>query len=213
MITTMPNMTHLEIFKATLATVKEAGFMDNLKQQAGSAFDTSKNFISSQAEKLKDFQPFNPNNSMSSMGYGALGGAALGAGAAGIGRLFGGGGQNSSMLGTLLKGGLIGVGIGGGMGYAASALGPQLGGYLGARKLHNASGVADVPDNHFGGSANKTSLTDAIKKLGYGAGSGLIQELRLRDIARAIENGKLDYNDLGQRMMKRRLDESITGIK
>lgn len=207
-------MNNLDIFKATLATVKSAGFMDNLKQQAGSAFDTSKNFIGSQLDKLKDFQPFNASNTLSGAGYGALGGALLGAGAAGVGRLFGGNGQNSSMLGALLRGGLIGAGIGGGMGYAASALGPQLGGYIGSRKLLNASGVSELPNSHFpGGGNSKTKLTDAIKQLGYGAGSGLIQELRLRDIARAVENGKIDYNELGQRMMERRLNESLTGSK
>ena len=207
-------MTHTEIFDNSLACIKTAGFMESLKDTAGSAFDASKNMVSEQVNKFKGFQPFNPDNKWSGAGYGALGGALLGAGTAGIGRLLGGGdGPNSSMLSTLLKGGLMGAGVGGGLGYAASKFGPNIGGYLGAKQLRQTSGIDNVSDTNIpGGAGTKSSITDVIDKLGYGAGSNLIQEMNMRDIAGSIGGGKIDYTELGRRRMDKKLGDAMTNF-
>ena len=180
-----------------------------MKQNLGSAYDKSKEALGGVANSVMDYQPFNADNKFKGALGGAGIGALLGAGANGVRHILGGTGENSTLLGSLMNGGLLGAGLGAGAGSLASIFGPSIGGHLGARKLYNTSGVGDMPDNHFPTPGAKASIGDAIKKLGYGAGTGISQELKIRDIASAIQNGGLDYNDLGNRMMNRRLHKTM----
>lgn len=171
--------------------------MDSLKSGLGDA-----------ASAIGDFQPFNPDNKMTGALGGAAGGALLGAGVNGIRHMLGGTGEDATFLGSLLRGGATGAGIGGLGGLAASAFGSDVGGQIGARKLYNASGIDDIPEDKFPDAGMKGQVGDKIRQLGHGAGSAVSQEMTIRDILRAIQNGGLDYNDIGQRMIQNKLSPS-----
>lgn len=182
---------------------KNAGMMDSLKATAGSAFDKSKEVLGGAAKSIGDYQPFNGDNKWTSALGGAAGGALLGAGANGVRHLLGGTGEDSTLMGSLMNGGLAGAGLGGVAGFLGGHYGSRVGGHLGEKKLRSISGIDEMPDEAFAGPEGRAAAGDSIGQLGKAVGSGISQEMTIRDILNAIQNGGLDYNDLGTRMVKK----------
>jgi len=194
-------MTNNRKLQLAFQITKNAGLMDSIKATAGSAFDKSKELMNGAANSLGDYQPFNSGNKWTSALGGAAGGALLGAGANGVRHLLGGTGEGSTMMSSLLNGGLAGAGLGGVAGFLGGHYGSHIGANLGERKLRRASGIDDMSDESFGGPEGHAMVGNVIGTLGKAVGHGVSQEMNIRDLLNAIQNGGLDYNAIGSRMV------------